>query len=433
MADGSGTDEKAAGRPLLQMAPMLDVSYEDYRQLMRILTKRAQLWTEMVVDSTLIFSQKEGRSLDCFLGFEPHEHPIVCQLGGSEPQSLAEAAQIVERWGYDEINLNVGCPSDRVCCRGEFGASLMKRPELVRDCVHAMSRRVQIPVTVKTRLGVDDLDTPEFTAGFIETVKAGGCKHFIMHARKAHLKGLSPAQNRTVPPLHYDRVARVCREFPDLNFSLNGGVVTLEQVKGILNQAPKNLVGVMMGRATMNNPCILWDVDRYIYGDSANALACPSRRSIVEQYCAYLDRVHPPDPEATERPGISHRAMKPILGLFAGLPGSRHFRHCLDAQTRDKELRTEGPAAILRSAVATLGSDLGMLDAVLQTSGKAEEYTSELLPVGGTKQECTAEKKRKRGAEGLAEDLSRASAVARGCDEVPKLGANETMQQIRAN
>mmetsp|Transcript_43615 Transcript_43615/g.102839 ORF Transcript_43615/g.102839 Transcript_43615/m.102839 type:complete len:442 (+) Transcript_43615:75-1400(+) len=383
--DCSVSQDETKRRPLLQMAPMLDVSYEDYRQLMRILTKRAQLWTEMVVDSTLIYSQKEGRSLSCFLDFAPHEHPIVCQLGGSDPNSLAEAAQIVERWGYDEINLNVGCPSDRVCCRGEFGAVLMKRPELVRDCIHEMSRRVQIPVTVKTRLGVDDLDTPEFTSNFIKTVRAGGCRHFIMHARKAFLKGLSPAQNRSVPPLRYERVAQVCKEFPDLDFSLNGGVVTLEQAKGLLQQAPKNLLGVMMGRATMNNPCILWDVDRYIYGES-NPHSAPSRRTIVDEYCAYLEKAHPPDSEAAERAGVSHRAMKPILGLFTGLPGNKHFRNALDTRIRDKDMRTEGPAAILKGVLATLGSELGMLDSILPSAGAPEEHTAELLPVGGVKE-----------------------------------------------
>lgn len=337
----------------------------------------------MVVDNTLRFSQKEGRSLDGFLNFGPNEHPIVCQLGGSDPQSLAEAAQIVESWGYDEINLNVGCPSDRVCCKGEFGASLMTRPALVRDCVHAMSRVVQIPVTVKTRLGVDDLDSPEFTSDFVRTVAQGGCKHFVMHARKAWLKGLSPAQNRSVPPLHYDRVARLCHEFPDLSFSINGGILSLEHARGLLASGPQNLLGVMVGRAASSNPCMLWDVDRYMYGEASNPLGvAPTRRSVAEAYSQYLEEAHPPDEQAAARGGSTHLALKPVLGLLAGCSGNRAFRQFLEIAQKDRQLRCEGPAAVLRRALDAVDQhSAGVLDEALRPSGEADLVDSELQRV----------------------------------------------------
>uniref|UniRef100_A0A7S4UYX0 DUS-like FMN-binding domain-containing protein n=1 Tax=Alexandrium monilatum TaxID=311494 RepID=A0A7S4UYX0_9DINO len=386
----SATDGSCMSRPLLQIAPMLDVSYKDFRQFMRILSRRSQLWTEMVVDNTLRFSQKEGRRLDGFLDFGPSEHPIVCQLGGSEPQSLAEAAQILETWGYDEINLNVGCPSDRVCCKGEFGASLMTRPELVRDCVHAMSRAVQIPVTVKTRLGVDDLDSPEFTSSFVMTVAQGGCKRFIMHARKAWLKGLSPAQDRSVPPLHYDRVARLCREFPDLSFSINGGILSLEHARGILASAPQNLQGVMLGRAASSNPCMFWDVDRYMYGEASNPLGeAPTRRSVAEAYSQYLEEVHPPDEQAAARGGKTHLVLKSILGLLAGCSGNWAFRQTMEIVQKDRQLRCEGPAAVLRRALqAVEQTSPGVLDEPLQPSGELDAVDSELQrpPAGGGKE-----------------------------------------------
>merc|ERR1719502_1077352 len=219
--------------PLLQIAPMMEVTYRDFRYFMRLLTRRAQLWTEMVVDDTLLHNL-EPQKCDRFLGFHKQEHPVVCQLGGSDASKLAQAAQVVERYGYDQVNLNCGCPSSRVAGKGEFGCSLMLRKEVVRDIIHAMSRAVQIPVTVKCRLGCDDHDSPEFTKEFVRTVAQGGCKHFIIHARKAWLSGLSPAANRTIPPLHYPRVLDLCREFPDLEFSLNGGVTDIGHVRALL-------------------------------------------------------------------------------------------------------------------------------------------------------------------------------------------------------
>jgi len=427
VAEALGDERMSSERPLLQMAPMLDVSYEDYRQFMRILTRRAQLWTEMVVDNTLIYSQKEGRSLGGYLDFSESEHPIVCQLGGSDPVALAEASQIVERWGYDEINLNVGCPSDRVCCKGEFGASLMKRPEHVRDCIHAMSRRVQIPVTVKTRLGVDDLDSPGFTTSFVRTVAQGGCTHFIMHARKAWLSGLSPAQNRTVPPLQYDRVASLCHEFPNLSFSLNGGINTLEEVSGLLKVAPRNLLGIMMGRATCDNPCMLWDVDRHIYGETANPLKTPSRRAIVEAYCDYLEVAHPPDEAIAARAGTTHLAFKPILGLFAGCQGNRLFRRTLDTKMRDKSARSAGPAAILRSALDAIeeqNKSGDVLDALLAPAGPAEAFDASLLAI----KPADAMDLCDRSTRGTA----RVHELVAGSAEASQLAGNPAVKQSRS-
>ncbi|CAJ1356494.1 unnamed protein product [Effrenium voratum] len=303
-------------RPLLQIAPMMEVTYRDFRYFIRLLTRRTQLWTEMVVDDTVLHNLEPAKC-DRFLGFHEVEHPIVCQLGGSDPSKLAAAAEVAQRYGYDEVNLNVGCPSCRVANKGEFGCSLMKRKEVVRDAIHAMSRSVQIPVTVKCRLGVDDFDSQEFTRDFVRTVAQGGCKHFIIHARKAWLNGLSPAQNRTIPPLHYPRILDLCKEFPDLNFSINGGIADVGHARALLgfpNQrmegetddlyaaawdwetsqgscpVPSNLLGVMIGRGAMNTPCMLWDVDHTIYGGEKPEPV--TRRQLLEKYRLYLEETH---------------------------------------------------------------------------------------------------------------------------------------------
>jgi len=339
----------------LQIAPMMDVTYRDFRQFMRVLTTRTQLWTEMWVDNTL----RHAERVDGFLDFGANEHPIVCQLGGSSPSSLAEAARIVDTWGYDEINLNCGCPSDRVSGKGEFGASLMRRPELVRDCVHSIIQAVGKPVTVKCRLGVDDDDSPEFTARFVGTVAQAGVRHFIIHARKCLLKGLTPDQNRRIPPLMYDRVYRLCNEFPDLHFTLNGGVTTLEDVRSILDAAPPNLLGVMIGRAALGNPCMLWDVDRFIYGEASNPATASSRHSILSAYCTYLEAQHPPGGEAaiSSRSGVVHAALKPVLGVFNGVPGNKLLRQSVDKFCHDKDARAEGPGNILRRVIGLLEAD----------------------------------------------------------------------------
>lgn len=374
--EASACGDVRPSKPLLQIAPMMEVTHRDFRYFMRLLSRHAQLWTEMVVDDTLLHNL-EPQKCDRFLGYNNVEHPIVCQLGGSDPKKLAEVAQVVERYGYDEVNLNVGCPSCRVASKGEFGCSLMKRSEHVRDIIHSMNRRVQIPVTVKCRLGVDDLDSQEFTRSFVQTVAQSGCKHFIIHARKAWLNGLSPAQNRSIPPLHYERVLELCRAFPDLNFSLNGGVDSIGQARALLGlpgdrldgeneelvaaawrvpagsvsstSLPANLQGVMIGRGAMNNPVMLWDVDRQIYGDTRTP-AIQTRRQLLEAYRDYLEEQHP-EGDGERSVGSMHNATKPTLGLFSGLRGNKAYRAEMDKQMRMKENRVLGPAHVLTAAM----------------------------------------------------------------------------------
>lgn len=367
---------------------MMEVTYRDFRYFMRLLTKRTQLWTEMVVDDTILHNL-ETEKCERFLGYNGQEHPIVCQLGGSDPTKLAAAAEVVQRYGYDEVNLNVGCPSCRVACKGEFGCSLMKRPEVVRDAIHAMSRAVQIPVTVKCRLGVDDLDNQEYTRKFVTTVKQGGCKHFIIHARKAWLNGLSPAQNRTVPPLHYPRILDLCNHFPDLNFSINGGITDIGHARALLNfphqrlegetaelyaaawdwqstgsmeacPIPSNLQGVMIGRGAMNTPCMLWDVDHTIYGEEKPEPM--TRRQLLEKYRLYLEDSHADGSSV----GSTHLALKPTLGMFSGLRGNKAFRGTADAAMRKKN--EEGaPARVLELAMEAVdAANPGILDEPLQ-------------------------------------------------------------------
>lgn len=341
-------------RPLLQIAPMMEVTYKDFRQFMRLLTRETQLWTEMWVDNTLLHAER----VDGFLDHGPNEHPIVCQLGGSSPASLAAAAHIVAAWGYDEVNLNCGCPSDRVAGKGEFGASLMRKPELVRDCCREISEAVRLPVTVKCRLGVDDDDSPEFTARFVRTVAEAGVRHFIIHARKCILKGLTPDQNRKIPPLMYDRVHRLCREFPQLHFTLNGGITSLEEVRELLDGAPPNLVGAMVGRAALNNPSMLGDADRYIYGCAGNPPSAESRYTVLNAYAEYLDQEYPPGcPARSAGSGPAAGALKPILGTFHGLPGNKIMRQGISRLCLDKAARAEGPGGIIRQILSLLEAD----------------------------------------------------------------------------
>ena len=417
-------------RPLLQIAPMMEVTYRDFRYFIRLLTRRTQLWTEMVVDDTVLHNLEPAKC-DRFLGFHEVEHPIVCQLGGSDPSKLAAAAEVAQRYGYDEVNLNVGCPSCRVANKGEFGCSLMKRKEVVRDAIHAMSRSVQIPVTVKCRLGVDDFDSQEFTRDFVRTVAQGGCKHFIIHARKAWLNGLSPAQNRTIPPLHYPRILDLCKEFPDLNFSINGGIADVGHARALLgfpNQrmegetddlyaaawdwetsqgscpVPSNLLGVMIGRGAMNTPCMLWDVDHTIYGGKKPEPV--TRRQLLEKYRLYLEETH----EDGGSVGSAHLALKPTLGMFAGLRGNKAFRNTADAVMRKKE---GGPAHVLEQAMKAVDeANPGILDEPLQGTAPFKPQVKNETPRG---------QKRKPG--GNVTDVSCASETTQLPDASPLVTA----------
>ncbi|PFH36782.1 putative dihydrouridine synthase [Besnoitia besnoiti] len=344
---GTAINSREREGPILSVAPMLAVTNTHFRSFMRCFTKEAQLWTEMVTDGAILHNLD---GLQQNLGLRDVEHPIVCQLGGSDPRALAEAGRHVEQLGFDEINLNVGCPSNRVVSQGCFGAALMKTPELVRDIVHEIGRQVQIPVTVKTRIGYDSCDSRDFLRNFVETVAAGGCRHFVVHARKAWLKGVDPKKNRSVPPLLYGRVYDLCDRFPELDFSLNGGVTSIEQaldltagrwsdgtaeMDAILRRitkdgAVKPLKGVMIGRAASNDPCILASVDTDFYGTNVNPPTTGCRRAILDAYREYLI-------QCTDDGGHSlFSLLKPVLGVLNGMPGHRLFRFTLDHLMRDK-------------------------------------------------------------------------------------------------
>ncbi|KAK1940303.1 dihydrouridine synthase (Dus) domain containing protein [Babesia divergens] len=316
-------------RPLVQIAPMLDISYYEFRQFIRLLTKRAQIWTEMFPDATVLHAEED--TLNHMLESTPNEHPIVVQLGGNNIETLRRAAQVVVTYGYDEINLNVGCPSARVCGKGAFGAALMYEAALVRDIIKDLMDNVSVPVTVKHRLGVDHHDSYEFVRNFVCTVAASGCKHFIVHARKAWLNGINPKQNRSVPPLDYERVFKLSEDFPDLNFTINGGFKTIQDIKAALD---KGVHGVMVGRLAYENPCELARIDTDVYGETANPDTCKTRRRLLEAYANIIDAT-------SYRNSRMHICMivKPILGTFHGEPGTRAFRQALSDMTAYETLQ----------------------------------------------------------------------------------------------
>lgn len=295
----------------LSIAPMMACTDRHYRYFMRLITRETLLYTEMVTTGAVIHGNRAR-----LLRYSPEEHPLAIQLGGSDPNALAQAAKIAEDLGYAEINLNVGCPSDRVQS-GHFGACLMKTPDLVASCVKAMTDAVSIPVTVKTRLGVDDLDTFEFCVDFIKTIAEAGCQTFILHARKAWLQGLSPAENRTIPPLRYDWVYQLKTLFPHLEMILNGGVMDLAQAKMHLQYVD----GVMIGRAAYANPFLFARADQDFYPD-ANACMTPDQQDVVLAYLPYVDR--------ELAAGTRLRALtRHLVGLFQGIPGARSWRRYL--------------------------------------------------------------------------------------------------------
>ncbi len=298
--------------PLLRrfsVAPMMDCTDRHCRFFHRLLSRRMVLYTEMVTTGAVI----HGKA-DRLLAFHEDEHPVAVQLGGSDPQALAQSARRAREFGYDEVNLNVGCPSDRVQS-GRFGACLMAEPDLVAQCVEAMRAAVDLPITVKTRIGIDDKDSYEELQGFIARVAAAGCTTFILHARKAWLKGLSPKQNREKPPLRYDVVRRVKADFPELEIIINGGITDLEQAREHLLV----LDGVMLGREAYSNPYMLTEVDSSVYGETGTI---PSRADIVAKYLPYVRaRVEEGCPL-----GI---LLKPVLGLYHNRYGARSWRRHL--------------------------------------------------------------------------------------------------------
>ncbi|MGD7033993.1 tRNA dihydrouridine(20/20a) synthase DusA [Methylotuvimicrobium buryatense] len=288
------------------VAPMLDWTDRHCRYFYRLMSKHAYLYTEMITTGALLHGDR-----DRFLQYHPDENPLACQLGGSHPLELAACAKMVEDYGYHEVNLNVGCPSDRVQ-NGRFGACLMATPELVAECLSAMSRVVSIPVTVKCRIGIDDQDSYEALHRFITLVSEAGCRVFIIHARKAWLSGLSPKENREIPPLRYDVVYRIKRDFPQLEIILNGGVRSLDQALVINNEVD----GVMVGREVYQNPYLLAGVDELFY---RNFHAIKSREQIVEALLPYVG-------EQLKQGVRLYSIARHLLGLFHGVPGARSWR-----------------------------------------------------------------------------------------------------------
>ncbi|MCO7188651.1 MULTISPECIES: tRNA dihydrouridine(20/20a) synthase DusA [unclassified Pseudoalteromonas] len=297
------------------VAPMLDWTDRHCRTFHRMLTKHAVLYTEMITTGAIIFGKGD------YLHFGEHEMPVALQLGGSDPKALAECAKRAEQYGYNEVNLNVGCPSDRVQ-NGRFGACLMAEPELVAECVAAMKGEVSIPVTVKTRIGIDEQDSYEFLTQLIETAKAAGCDDFIIHARKAWLQGLSPKENREIPPLDYPRVYKLKQDYSDLHISINGGVKTIEECQHHL----ANLDGVMIGREAYSNPFMLSEVDSALYGAPAFT---QTRHQVVRSMYDYIES------EMSKGANFWHIA-RHMLGIFQNQPGARGFRRHLSENGHGK-------------------------------------------------------------------------------------------------
>lgn len=314
---------------LFSIAPMMDWTDRHDRYFLRLLSRHALLYTEMVTEQAIRFGDR-ARLLD----FDAAEHPLALQLGGSDPAHLAEAARVGEQWGYDEINLNCGCPSTRVQS-GAFGACLMAEPDLVARCVEAMAAAVRIPVTVKCRIGIDDQDDYADLRRFVDIVAAAGCGTFIVHARKAWLKGLSPKENREIPPLVYPSVYRLKRERPDLTIAINGGITDLDQAEAHLRHTD----GVMLGRAAYQTPYLLAEVDSRLFADDTPP---PSRLEAALLMADYADRMIA---EHDVRAGHIARHM---VGLFQGLPGARAFRRHLS----ENAFREGATGQVIRDAAA---------------------------------------------------------------------------------
>jgi tRNA-dihydrouridine synthase A len=300
---------------VLSVAPMMDWTDRHCRYFMRLLNPFACLYTEMVSTKALMHTDQG----DHLLAYDESEHPVVLQVGGACPQELVHAAKLAKQYHYDQININVGCPSDRVQ-QAKFGACLMAEPQTVADCVAAMREAVDIPVTVKTRLGIDFQDDYEFVFKFIETVSKAGCDYFIMHARKAYLQGLDPKENRTIPPLNYERVLQLQKDFPHLRFDLNGGIDSVSKTLDCLKQ----FRGVMLGRMVYHEPYVLAQLAQALAGE-----ALPDRAKILEDYYTYVEKEFSRGTRLTV-------LVKPIFGLYHGEVGGRLFRRFLSENLSKK-------------------------------------------------------------------------------------------------
>ncbi len=356
----------------LSVAPMMDRTDRFFRFFLRTLTRRTLLYTEMITPGAILHGDR-----DRYLAFDAAEHPVAIQLGGAEPDGLAESARIAAEMGYDEVNLNVGCPSDRVQS-GRFGACLMAEPDLVADCVAAMRAAVAIPVTVKTRIGIDERDSYEELVGFVATVAGTGCTSFAIHARKAWLTGLSPKQNRDVPPLRYDVAARLKADFPDLEIVLNGGIRSLDEARAHLD----TFDGAMIGRAAVDDPYLLAEADQVIFGEpsvapsplegegrgggAAEGRTRSSSVRVDEQtplpnpppQAGRGYRASPPSREdavTTYLPWMARELaagvptsllVRPLIGLYHGQPGGRAWRRAVT-----EAARADDPARAIEAAL----------------------------------------------------------------------------------
>jgi tRNA-dihydrouridine synthase A len=309
------------------------------RYFLRLISRRVHLYTEMVTTGALLHGDRQR-----LLAFDPKEHPLALQLGGNEPAEMASCARLAQEHGFDEVNMNVGCPSDRVQS-AVFGACLMAEPERVAACVAAMGEVVDIPVTVKTRIGIDRKESTGFLENFVGQVAAAGCDTFIIHARKAWLDGLSPKENREIPPLRYEVVYQLKRAFPQLEIIINGGITTLTEGEEHLRQVD----GFMLGRAAYHNPYILADVDRCFFGQMGGK--APTRHEVLEQFIPYV--------EQQLALGVPlGRMTRHILGLFQGMPGARAFRRYISEHAH----QPGADALVIRAAtekVALTGSAPG--------------------------------------------------------------------------
>ena len=322
----------------LSVAPMMDWTDRHCRHFHRLMTRRAMLYTEMVTAAAVIHGPR-----DRLLGFGDSEHPVALQLGGSDPVQLAQAVRLARPFRYDEINLNVGCPSDRVQS-GCFGAVLMERPGLVADCVSAMQAASDVPVTVKCRIGVDDQVPEDVLPQFLETVSGAGVSHFIIHARKAWLKGLSPKENRDIPPLDYPLVLRMKQEFPHLTICINGGVTTLHQAKALLDQG---VDGVMLGRAAYHDPASVLIGADALWGDGLGEDGLEGGGAGRDAFQT-LDDMRPYISDHLAAGGRLHQITRHMLGLFHGRPGARGWRRVLSDQAN----RPGAGPEVLTAAIA---------------------------------------------------------------------------------
>ncbi|NLY56971.1 MAG: tRNA dihydrouridine(20/20a) synthase DusA [Gammaproteobacteria bacterium] len=323
------------------IAPMMEYTDRHFRYFARLISHHALLYTEMVTTGAILQGDRER-----FLAYSPEEQPLALQLGGSHAQDLAQCARLAEQAGYAEVNLNVGCPSDRVQ-NNLIGACLMAHPQLVVDAVKAMLDACSIPVTVKHRIGINGRDSYEQLVDFVGQVHEAGCESFIVHARIAILEGLSPKENREIPPLRYEVVQQLKKDFPQLEIILNGGLTDLE----VMQQQMQTLDGVMVGREAYHNPWLLAQVDQRLYDDDHPV---PSRIEVLQALRPYIA-------EHIARGGVMHHVTRHILGLFQGLPGARHFRRQLSTEIH----RTEQPLAFYDQLVEDMAERIRPQDCSL--------------------------------------------------------------------